>query len=584
MFTTVAVVVTVIMLFPLATVYGLIIPFGEGLVKSEVSSSDVLNTRKKHVDPVLSEPVSGQRIRLGNYGDGPRDIGRGILEVYRAGRWGIVCDDNWRLPNAHVACKELGFKHGALYALDTRNHSTGSWFDGSFVMDDVTCRGNESSLLQCDYKSQHNCHVFEAVSVTCQPNQGCSNSWVAGPSGCYLMQTKSRVTVFAADVMCSKLGSYLANVDSVLENDFLSTTLQILHPDQKNWMIGGRYQSHKWVWKTLRRKRKERRKNEKGKKDKVKKSKKKEAKNHTRNVRARRDKNVLEEKDMDVTVWFPGWMPSLINREPSSTPKHNCMALSDQYTHPNGSVANVSYFYWKATECFISEGRLSYICEKSLQYTPDGNSQDCYRGTGEGYRGQVNVTIGGLLCQNWMLSATRNTGTDPNKGLGDHNWCRNPDNDVRPWCWTNVNADEFAYCGIAQCHTNQTSKSRPAVQECPSGHFHCHKGKQGRCIPSVFQCDGEVDCDQSEDETGCSYILPKFSKTENVSTTALVRQTFGTIPVELCAKFCFEEKKFACKSFTFRKVWKYCYLSSENFSVDSWTSDAEYDLYVLGTT
>ncbi|XP_021344202.1 uncharacterized protein LOC110444114 [Mizuhopecten yessoensis] len=100
----------------------------------------------------------------------------------------------------------------------------------------------------------------------------------------------------------------------------------------------------------------------------------------------------------------------------------------------------------------------------------------------------------------------------------------------------------------------------------------------------MFQCDGEVDCAQSEDETRCNYILPKFTKSENVSTTAVIRQTYGTIPVELCAKFCFEEKKFTCNLFSYRKAWKYCYLSSKENQVSSWTSNSDYDTYALGPT
>ncbi|XP_021351068.1 uncharacterized protein LOC110448900 isoform X2 [Mizuhopecten yessoensis] len=539
-------------------------------------------SRKTHADPSLSEPVSGQRIRLGNYGNGSRELGRGILEVYRAGRWGIVCDDHWNLQNAHVACRELGFTLGARHALDTRSYSTGPWSDDSFVFDDVACHGNESSLLECDYTPQHNCHVFEAVSVVCQPNQGCSDSWVAGPNGCYLIQIQPQIRVSSAEETCSKLGGYLTNVDSILENDFLSTTLQTLHPERQYWLIGGRYQGNKWIWKTLRRKKK-RDKKRKNKQGKNKKKKEKKQRKHIL-TRIRRDKNILEEKEMDVTVWFPGWMPSHVKHEPSTTPEQDCLALSRQYALPNGSVEQVSYLFWKAMECFSTEGRLGFICEKPLQDSSDRNSQECYMDNGEEYRGKEHTTIDGLPCQNWTWSMTTNPDTHPNMGLGDHNWCRNPDSDVRPWCWTNVTTDKFAYCAIPLCHINLTSKLRPVVQECPRGQFHCHKSTEGRCISSMFQCDGEVDCAQSEDETRCNYILPKFTKSENVSTTAVIRQTYGTIPVELCAKFCFEEKKFTCNLFSYRKAWKYCYLSSKENQVSSWTSNSDYDIYALGTT
>jgi len=56
------------------------------------------------------------------------------------------------------------------------------------------------------------------------------------------------------------------------------------------------------------------------------------------------------------------------------------------------------------------------------------------------YRGCQAETISGKTCQKWTMQSpqTHNTTADnyPNLGLGDHNYCRNPDNQDSLWCYT----------------------------------------------------------------------------------------------------------------------------------------------------
>jgi len=66
------------------------------------------------------------------------------------------------------------------------------------------------------------------------------------------------------------------------------------------------------------------------------------------------------------------------------------------------------------------------------------------------YRGDISVTISGLKCLNWsVLNRTIHTVTIdryPNQGLGDHNFCRNPDKSSHIWCYTNSTKNAFDYC------------------------------------------------------------------------------------------------------------------------------------------
>ena len=57
-----------------------------------------------------------------------------------------VCDDQWDLTDAGVVCGSL-FENGI--ALEATRESRFGEVEDDFSMDDVQCRGNETSILQC---------------------------------------------------------------------------------------------------------------------------------------------------------------------------------------------------------------------------------------------------------------------------------------------------------------------------------------------------------------------------------------------------------------------------------------------------
>ncbi|XP_041083118.1 kremen protein 1-like isoform X1 [Polyodon spathula] len=84
---------------------------------------------------------------------------------------------------------------------------------------------------------------------------------------------------------------------------------------------------------------------------------------------------------------------------------------------------------------------------------------ECYTANGEDYRGKQNQTClhGGKPCLYWneTFQHPYNTMKYPNGegGLGKHNYCRNPDGDVRPWCYIADHEDSvyWKYCDIPTC-------------------------------------------------------------------------------------------------------------------------------------
>uniref|UniRef100_A0A8W8JE55 SRCR domain-containing protein n=1 Tax=Magallana gigas TaxID=29159 RepID=A0A8W8JE55_MAGGI len=83
----------------------------------------------------------------------------GRVEVYLNGSWGTVCDDYFGMSEADVVCRSLGFP-GALQV--TYKYGSGT---GAILMDNVNCLSNETTILDCGYKTSHDCSHAEDIGV-----------------------------------------------------------------------------------------------------------------------------------------------------------------------------------------------------------------------------------------------------------------------------------------------------------------------------------------------------------------------------------------------------------------------------------
>ena len=107
----------------------------------------------------------------------------GRVEVnYNNGGWGTICDDQWSIIDADVACRMLNYKSASSF---TKRASFGEG-SGIIWLDDVVCYGNETSLLQCSNNglANHNCRHSEDAGVVCS-----SELWLSG------IHTESEVTM-----------------------------------------------------------------------------------------------------------------------------------------------------------------------------------------------------------------------------------------------------------------------------------------------------------------------------------------------------------------------------------------------------
>ncbi|XP_073842048.1 tequila isoform X2 [Musca autumnalis] len=110
----------------------------------------------------------GYEVRL----TGGESSNKGRVEVKILGKWGYVCDDKFGLKDADVVCRELGFKMGAMEVRGSSYYPP-SDTNAAFNMDEVECKGNETSLRECDFKGWgvNNCGPDEVVGVVCKVQQ-----------------------------------------------------------------------------------------------------------------------------------------------------------------------------------------------------------------------------------------------------------------------------------------------------------------------------------------------------------------------------------------------------------------------------
>ena len=85
--------------------------------------------------------------------------------------WGGVCDDGFDLEEANVICREAG------YSLGANELFIGSQFGkglGHILLDELDCKGDESSILECKFDPWNvtDCNDNEWVGVSCHVGSG----------------------------------------------------------------------------------------------------------------------------------------------------------------------------------------------------------------------------------------------------------------------------------------------------------------------------------------------------------------------------------------------------------------------------
>ncbi|CAB1340302.1 unnamed protein product [Coregonus sp. 'balchen'] len=104
-------------------------------------------------------------------------------------------------------------------------------------------------------------------------------------------------------------------------------------------------------------------------------------------------------------------------------------------------------------------------------------SEECMHCSGEDYRGKISTTENGYTCQRWDAQKPHNHGYSPSalpEKYLEENYCRNPDGDPKPWCFTTSLSKRWDFCSIPRC----TSEPPTVVEEitCSTGDGGAYRG------------------------------------------------------------------------------------------------------------
>uniref|UniRef100_I3NFV2 Plasminogen n=1 Tax=Ictidomys tridecemlineatus TaxID=43179 RepID=I3NFV2_ICTTR len=162
--------------------------------------------------------------------------------------------------------------------------------------------------------------------------------------------------------------------------------------------------------------------------------------------------------------------PHQHNRTPENFP---CKGLDENYCrNPDGETTPWCY----TTNSDVRE-QCTFVSQRALPvswslFTPPEQTpvvQDCYQGNGQSYRGTSSTTITGKKCQSWSSMTPhaheKTPEKFPNAGL-TMNYCRNPDADKSPWCYTTDPSVRWEYCNLKRCSETPggAEESATAVQ------------------------------------------------------------------------------------------------------------------------
>ncbi|KAH8060839.1 DUF1800-containing protein [Aureococcus anophagefferens] len=174
---------------------------------------------------------------------------------------------------------------------------------------------------------------------------------------------------------------------------------------------------------------------------------------------------VVEDRRRGATAVYEYAPPACVNLAWFENPE--AAIWEDQY----GLCADPRAPFWDGTAALPREG----ACALGVQIASSGavNVVHANGGGGDGtacaarpdesdYRGTISVNRFGKTCQKWTSQTpnghSRTPENYPDAGLGDHNYCRNPDGEPGAWCYSADGAEtRWELCSVPTCEITPTA-------------------------------------------------------------------------------------------------------------------------------
>uniref|UniRef100_A0A8C8RL68 Plasminogen n=1 Tax=Pelusios castaneus TaxID=367368 RepID=A0A8C8RL68_9SAUR len=163
------------------------------------------------------------------------------------------------------------------------------------------------------------------------------------------------------------------------------------------------------------------------------------------------------------------WSAQVPHKHARTPENYPCKSLEENYCrNPDGEIKPWCYTTnsktrWEYCDIPSCDGTEAVT---TAEVVPEQSAvtEDCFRGNGQSYRGTTSLTISGKKCQAWRsMTPHRHSKTPeahPNADLRQ-NYCRNPDDDRAPWCYTTDPTVRWEYCNLRKCDSGQITLPKP---------------------------------------------------------------------------------------------------------------------------